>query len=276
LTELPLLPSQQSTQSKLKMKTLAVVVIGLAFLAVVQAAPCDKQKFQQCSDSLAKDLGITGTADVIILIQKMLDLVLKEGLDGQKKVCTGMKNLKTCLGDQYDSCMSVSYLTSVGIGQEVAIDAVMLAYQQLYVCTTGWDVVSKNWDCLNDVTKKNQDYFKKCLADASAQIAKDPSNACKYIQGYVDCYNDPFKKACVPEVAQVQCESVKVGFAQVLPQCTLNCPGSPISSSSSSPSPSPSPSSTPRSGAAQLTISIFAVIGYFVLSFLHRAAFERK
>jgi len=207
------------------MKTLVAVVVGIAFLAVVQgAAQCDNQKFQQCMEAFAKDLGLAKIpADLTEFILALAQLVQKEGFEGQKKVCTAMKNLKTCLGDQYDSCISVDYLKSIGQSEPTAAGFVGLAAQYGYMCTTGWDVISKNWDCMTDVGKKNLEYIQKCFTDYQANLAKDPANACKYTQEYTDCYDAPYNKTCGAELAGVLCQAAKVSYVPLMPSCSITC-----------------------------------------------------
>jgi len=210
------------------MKILAAVVVGIAFLAAAEAAKCDDKKFQQCMGSFAKDLGMAQIpADLNQFILALAQLVQKEGYEGQKKICTAMKNMKTCLGDQYDSCISVAYLKSTGQSDPTAAGFVALAAQYGYMCTTGWDIISKNWDCMTDVGKKNLAYLQKCLTDFQANLASDPKNACKYTQQYTDCYDDPFNKTCGAELAGTLCQGAKVSYAPLLPSCSIKCSGGP-------------------------------------------------
>jgi len=228
------------------MKTLAVVVVGIAFLAVAEAAKCDDHKFQQCMGTFAKDLGMAKIpADLTEFVLALAQLVGKEGYEGQKKICTAMKNLKTCLGDQYDSCISVDYLKSIGQPEPSAAGFVGLAAQYGYMCTTGWDIITKQWDCMAKVGKDNLEYIQKCVTDYQANLRKDPGNACKYTQQYTDCYDDPFNKTCGAELAGVLCQSAKVSYAPVLPGCVIICYSGLEPPTAT---PTKTPTTTPHSG----------------------------
>jgi len=206
--------------------------MGIAFLAVVHGAvvrsPCDNQKFQTCIGSFAKDLGMAKIpADVNEFILAISQLVQKDGLEGQKKICTAMKNMKTCLGDQYDSCISKAYLESIGESVGNASGFVALAAEYGYECTTGWDVISKNWDCIVDVEKKNKEYFAKCLSDYQEKVQKDPANVCKYSQEYANCFIDPYTKGCGSALGRTLCEAMKITYVQILPGCSIACSAGP-------------------------------------------------
>lgn len=93
--------------------------------------------------------------DLSRILEKFTELVEKQGLDGQKIICKydqqkrqlwatsnlfrAMTDLKTCLGDQYDTCISEDYLTSIGVKPESAYLTVRTASKQIYTCTTCWD-----------------------------------------------------------------------------------------------------------------------------------------
>jgi len=201
-----------------------VIVVGIALLAAAEAAPCDSQKFQQCLGSFAKDLGMAKIpADINEFALALGQLIQKDGLEGQKKICTAMKNMKTCLGDQYDSCISKAYLESIGESVGNASGFVAMAAEYGYMCTTGWDVISKNWDCMVDVGKKNKEYLAKCLSDYQEKIQKDPANVCKYSQEYANCFFAPYTKGCGSALGSTLCEAMKISSAQILPTCSITC-----------------------------------------------------
>lgn len=240
-----------------------LVGMGIAFLAVVNGATqCDNQKFQQCFGSFTKDLGMTGIpADFTDIGNAVLELLGKEGLEGQKKVCTAVKNLKTCLGDQYDSCMSKDYLVSIGQKADVASTFPTLIDSQNYICTTGWDVFSKNWDCINDVANKNAIYIAKCNSDYDEKKKKDPANACKYTQENADCNFGPFNKGCGSAVASTVCEARKFDYAIDVPGCSISCTGGPAPTT-----PHSGGSTQAKKGAICGITSLLYIIGIFILS----------
>jgi len=207
------------------MKTLAVVVIGIALLAVVQGATqCDKQKFDQASDAFAKELGLPGKpSDVKALLNAMFQLVVKQGLEGQKKICTAFKNLNNTLGDQYDSCFSVAYLKSIGVKPIDASAIVVLAAQQNFICTTGWEVIATNGVCLGTTIAKHWLKMQICGQTYGLKIAKDLTKKCQYTQEFIDCLTDPFKQACDPSLAATICQGMKVGYDIIFPDCSIKC-----------------------------------------------------
>jgi len=204
------------------------MIIALAFFAIAKGAvlnaDCDFHKVVSCTDAFAEEIGLTPMrADPNIIVKKIEEIVQKEGLDGQKKICGIFQNLRTCFGDQYSTCVSMAYLESLGESAQDAATFVVLGNQEKYICTTGWDVSSKNWNCIDKVTKKSQQILAKCQSDYKKSVEQDPKNVCKYTQNMIDCYDAPFKKACIPAVHSTMCDSMKTSFAQILPQCSITC-----------------------------------------------------
>jgi len=203
-----------------------VVVIGVALLAVVQgAAQCDKQKFDQATDAFAKELGLPEVPkDVKVLLTTMVKILLKQGLEGQKKICTAFQNLNTSLGDQYDSCFSAAYLKSIGVNPFEASAIVVFVAQQNFICTTGWQEIAINAFCMYNTLTKNSLKIEVCAQNYALKMAMGLTKKCQYSQEFIDCVTDPFKKACDPSLAATQCQALKIGYAQVFPDCSITCP----------------------------------------------------
>jgi len=256
------------------MKFLAVIaVVGIAFLAVGDAANCDKQRFQTCTDSFAKELGLPGMPQNLKDLLNALKALAQKGLAGLQQICRALQNAKNCFGDQYDSCISVDYLTSIGEPKEIAIAIVVLVNDVSYACTTSAQVFARNAACIIDVGQKNLAYFLKCATDYQENLDKDP---CKYSQIFIDCVTYPFKNGCPAEVAQTMCEMLKPGYVQGIPGCSITCSSAPgestttQSSSTQSSSTQGSSSTKQTSGAAQKTKSVFSGLISFVLLVLYR------
>jgi len=206
------------------------MAIGLVFLAiahsgvVVHGAKCDNQKFQTCTESFAKALGFSNIQE---LLNKFGEILKEEGLNGQKRICTARNDYEKCLGDQYDACFSVDFLKSIGETAENATYIIGAAAQQKYICTSGWDVYSKNWACIHDAPEKYKEDFAKCQHDCEEKMKKDPGNKCLYLQGLFDCVSAVYNKACGPAASATECEIQKASIAPVNPACSFTCPKSP-------------------------------------------------
>jgi len=219
--------------SHTNMKTI-VFLLGLAsILITVQGgvinhpkdANCDVAKFKLCSAYFAAELGIQNlNKNSTLLAFTMSQLLKTRGLDGQKQICKAGKDLRKCAGDQYAACMDLDFLKSQGVSPEDATVFDVLSKQELYICTTGWDVVTKNWDCIQKVSEASEKYLQQCVIDMTKHIQDDPKNLCKYLQQMTDCYDAPYKKSCAPTVPDTLCESIKFSLEPVIPQCTITCP----------------------------------------------------
>jgi len=208
------------------MKTLVVAVFGIAFLAVVQgAAQCDKAKFDQATDAFAKELGLSGVPkDIKVYLTTMIKILLTQRLQGQKKICTAFQNLKTSLGDQYDSCLSSAYLKSTGMNQLEASAVVVFVAQQNFICTTGWEVIARNAFCMYNTLMLHPLKIEVCAQNYAAKMIKDLTQKCQYSQEFIDCVTGPFKQACDPSLAATQCQALKIGYGEVFPECSITCP----------------------------------------------------
>jgi len=76
---------------------------------------CDPQRFTTCSDKFAKALGLPGSmpSDSRIALLQILT-VEASGRQGAQQVCQAETDLQTCLGSQYDDCLSVAFFKSIG------------------------------------------------------------------------------------------------------------------------------------------------------------------
>jgi hypothetical protein len=107
-------------------------------------AQCDNTKFSQCTDTFAKSLGLPAMPTDAT---KLVDQINKLFNGGQKStVCNADKALIDCLGDQYDSCISVDYLKSIG---ESEFDADLFVYEATLVKTICSIPVPSNAQCDN-------------------------------------------------------------------------------------------------------------------------------
>jgi len=98
-------------------------------------AKCEPQRFDKCTDTFAKALGLPQMpTDASVLDKQIKDIVAKEGAAGQKRVCEAAGNLQQCLGDEYDTCISVDFLKSIGESEADAKKFVALAQQLMTTC----------------------------------------------------------------------------------------------------------------------------------------------
>jgi len=213
------------------MKTLLVVCLVLIVVthgeAVKKAnANCSQQRLQGCSDAFAKTLGLPGMpTDLSKLVQTMTDLESKD-LDGAKQVCKATTGLTSCLDDQYSSCISLDYLhDTMHESPQDALTIVSTLTGYNYMCTTGWNVINQNYDCLMKTQKDNVQYFQQCSKKFNEDAQKDPANVCKYTQQLADCQDDIYKKNCNQALSQTMCETQKAIYAATGSKCTISCTG---------------------------------------------------
>jgi hypothetical protein len=185
---------------------------------------CDRQRFQRCVQSYANDLGLSEIPkDSTIFVEKLTQMIQEQGLDGVKRECRAGKNLKNCLANQYDQCISEKYLKSIGVQDADAKVFVTLSVQMAYQCTAGLDTIIQNWDCIKRVEREHRREFSQCQSDYGRKVREDPTNLCKCTQEMVNCMTTPFKQDCPPAVYGVLCHSMQIAIATTLPQCGIVC-----------------------------------------------------
>jgi hypothetical protein len=191
---------------------------------VVVDRGCDDQRFRRCIQSYATDLGITEIPqDSLVFVRKLKEIVEEQGVEGLKKECRAGTNLKRCLDNQYDKCISEDFLKSIGIQDADAKVFLTVKAQMTYQCTTALDTLIKNWDCIDRVQHEKRQQFERCQSEYARKIQDDPANICKYTQDMVNCMTTPFKQSCLPVVYGVICHSLQTGITTALPQCSIIC-----------------------------------------------------
>jgi len=211
---------------------LTCVFTGIAMLlvnahcGVIQgeiAENCDTNLFNKCTDAFAKQLGLEKFVPRYGTLEKAISKIVKEqGQDGLQKICGYMKELKECLGNQYDSCVSVDYLQSIGSQKSDAAVIVGASRQLNYICTDAWDIVTSNFKCLISIQNGNGlEPFRVCVDNFLSAWAKDPSNECKYLKEQASCFETAIKAKC-PQVAPIVCKTVKL-MDEVYSNCSYEC-----------------------------------------------------
>jgi hypothetical protein len=84
------------------------------YLNVINAQ-CDLEHFKQCGDTFAKGLGLPRMPKDPSVLDRQVKTSEAQGKVGVAKVCTAEQGLQKCLGQQYDTCISVAYLKSIGV-----------------------------------------------------------------------------------------------------------------------------------------------------------------
>jgi len=88
--------------------------------------------FTTCTDTFATALGLpVMPSDASVLDNQIKQL---ESQGKQKQVCQAAGNLQTCLGNEYDDCMSVAYLTRIGESDKDAKEFVAISEQLKKQC----------------------------------------------------------------------------------------------------------------------------------------------
>jgi len=90
-------------------------------------AKCESQLFSTCTDTFAKALGLPNMpTDASVLDNQIKQL---ESQGKQRQVCEAAGKLQICLGQEYDDCLSVEFLKSIGESDKDAKKFVELSQQ---------------------------------------------------------------------------------------------------------------------------------------------------
>jgi hypothetical protein len=77
-------------------------------------AKCESQLFTTCTDTFAKALGLPSMPSDASVLNKQIKQLEEKGRQGQQQVCQAAGKLQSCLGQEYNDCISVAYLKSIG------------------------------------------------------------------------------------------------------------------------------------------------------------------
>jgi hypothetical protein len=123
-------------------------------------AKCDAQTFTTCTDTFAKALGLPSMPTDADVLNNQIKSLQAKGQQGQQQVCQAAGNLQTCSGAEYDDCMSVAYLKSVGESEKDAQEFVAISKQLEQQCA---QVSAINVKCDPTLFSTSTDTFAKAL-----------------------------------------------------------------------------------------------------------------
>jgi hypothetical protein len=99
-------------------------------------AKCEDQRFDKCTDTFAKALGLPSMPTDASVLDAQIKKLIGQGQQGKKQVCHAVDGLQQCLGDEYHSCISVDYLKSIGESQKDAQQFVAESKQLEQMCAS--------------------------------------------------------------------------------------------------------------------------------------------
>jgi hypothetical protein len=186
---------------------------------------CDRPRFKRCINQFAKDVGLSGLPKRAAALAAYLNqLIASRRAAGFEQVCKAARNIKTCLGDQLESCFSAQQLEGMGIPP---LD--VLIYRELQAalaseCGAGYDVIHQNIDCMINCATRHQSEFIGCAADFERSVKRDPSHVCDHAQKFLRCNTALVDQSCGSDVSAATCNAMRAELNIPLPTCkNLTC-----------------------------------------------------
>jgi len=216
-------PAKKSSQIVHPFFSSAVRLPGNKQIRSLSGEPCDENQFNYCTQKFAAAMNLTAMPDdATSFFYYMIGMVINKGLPGFEGICKATDDYVACLGQTFDTCLSVENLVSIGLDENDATVYASLAPQLKYECGPAYEVFVDHFDCaLADLKTKTYQII-ACIQTFNSSIVTDPANTCIYVQSFVNCYDNIFTN-CGEDFTDALCESMKVSFAVSLPQCTLDC-----------------------------------------------------
>ena len=174
------------------------------------APPCISTRMAFCQSAYNSDLNITDGADwnnPQVMIDDLRNRYFS-GVDSFLRVCQARRNFATCLGDQYNSCMSVVNFVDKGASLFNAYTYVQIFVEQEFDCVGGFIQMSKNFLCWNTVVQNNQQYLQNCFN--TFFNVTDPNLYCTAANALENCVRKPFQDTCGAETGWLECERVRL------------------------------------------------------------------
>jgi len=122
----------------------AAFMLAQAYGNAIRDDQCDGMHLKQCADKFEKALGLDPMTRDVNVIDQQIKKLEAEGKKNQ--VCNAAKVLETCLGTEYNACISVKYLESVGVPEADAKKFVAINQQMRQQCSQ-IDFAARNDQC---------------------------------------------------------------------------------------------------------------------------------
>jgi len=188
------------------------------------ASSCDKSKLTSCTNSVVLTaLGVKKIPSSSDLGNDILtELGSKSGFEG---LCKTTNSYVKCMGLNFDKCMTVANLKSMGYDNTSSIEYALEAQLLEYLCGEGYAVADASYACvLNDITKKGKQ-MGDCATNFAKSVKADPSKFCQYFNTFVNCEANVFAD-CGRDAAAEICQLLKVTFETASgqsSQCQIKC-----------------------------------------------------
>jgi hypothetical protein len=180
---------------------------------------CDSGLFDKCTTSFARALGLPQMPTDASVLDRQIKQIEAKGRQGQQQVCKAAKNLQDCLGEEYNDCISVAYLKSIGESDKDAKQFVAISKQLEQQCA---QISMVNEKCDSELFEKCTTSFARALGlpqmptDASvldrqikqieAKGKQGKAQVCKAAGNLQDClgqeYNDCISVAYLKSIGE--------------------------------------------------------------------------
>jgi len=187
-----------------------VLIIVAAFLLVqVYGNPinakCDQQLFTKCTNTFAQALGLPSMPSDATVLDKQIKQFEQAGKQAQ--VCQAYGNMQSCFGQQFDDCVSVAFLKSIGESDKDAQEFIAMS-QQLKIECAHVDAHVINAKCDPTLFTKCTNTFDQGLVKAG----RNRTEMCQVYgnyqtclgQQYDDCMSIAFLKSTGESDASIQ------------------------------------------------------------------------
>uniref|UniRef100_A0A1I7Z3F1 Uncharacterized protein n=1 Tax=Steinernema glaseri TaxID=37863 RepID=A0A1I7Z3F1_9BILA len=152
-----------------------------------------------------------------------------ETLDGVRKVCQAFRAFRTCMGDDYRSCMTPAKVSGLGVTPKAAYEFVSVFSQLHYVCGAGLNVFVNGAVCMKNTWSHSDRALDEALIKFNTKAENDPSNVCTYGNELVNKFSTTFWMQCRDakvyprDVEFWGCEYARIYVFNRYPQCAIRC-----------------------------------------------------
>jgi hypothetical protein len=188
----------------------------------LSGATCDAQKFKTCLNAYTTGIGMGKFTTVTAFIDYLHKYVTSQ--EHFANLCKEGKEFHDCVGPNYESCFSPSFLSSQGLSPSEILQVRAVKNELDYECGPGYNVFYKNFQCFVSTAEKHKDALAQCVKTFTTSVMKDPTKVCKYAQVFIDCETRIYGEECPKDADQAFCTLFKIGLGTTLPQCSLKCP----------------------------------------------------
>jgi len=229
----------EDVQQVMAIDTDSDLMLQLAGVPVEKAPACDFTPFPKCGATFFSQFQLQPQsngfpASPMSFGRAVQKLVNGTGVQSWTQIKGWYETFISCTGGRrnFNGCLDVNNtMTNLNVNRTVAIfwDIEMRTIE--YQVGPGFDVLTKNWYCIQNVYQHEGPHIQTCRDHFNQSEAQNPSRFCNHLSAFLFCVERPFARNCGNEVGGLMCHLERIMYETSHPECqhtvAMHCPAAP-------------------------------------------------